>query len=270
MTITPPHIKVADPLTNEGLAMVLKYLDGCGWGDEAVVERLSVAIGVRARSRLAVLVRQYPWLGFDEVVGDLISRVWEVMRTRTRAVVGARFRWAYAISRAVRQFLEADMPAEPVDYGGTGFEEQAGGLGARRADYEHGDSRVLLEDAAGWSAGAQFLVGELVARGVDQGVAWHGMRRMLELSAQWGFHTRTTHAREDRELARLGISKNAIGAWMGLINGSRREGAKGSFLLGFARGRRSFTEKEEFRLKIIVEGCPSQLSSDSPASGVVS
>ncbi|WP_302786603.1 hypothetical protein, partial [Actinotignum sanguinis] len=126
VSITPAHIKVADPLTNDGLAMVLKYLDGCGWGDEAVVERLSVAIGVRARSRLAVLVRQYPWLGFDEVVGDLISRVWEVMRTRTRAVVGARFRWAYAISRAVRQFLEADMPAEPVDYEGTGFEEQAG------------------------------------------------------------------------------------------------------------------------------------------------
>ena len=268
MPTTPAHIGLADPLTNEGLTAVLAYLEECGWGDKAVVDRLLVAIEARTRSRLAFLIKHNSPLGFREVLSDVCARVWEIIRTQTRDVIGAEFGWAYALRAAVRQYEKTsrastfELPTGDETRFDAADESSAGAVG----NYEHGFDQVLVEDITGWNAGIQFLIGELVARGVDQGLAWHATRRMLEICTRWGFHARITKAREDAELARLGLSPKVIGAWMGLLSGARRAGEEGSFLLGFARGRRTFTEREEYRLQRIVNGTRHSSSDTSSLS----
>ncbi|WP_311376933.1 hypothetical protein, partial [Actinotignum sanguinis] len=256
VTTTPAHIKVADPLTNEGLTTILAYLEECGWADQEIIDRLLIAIEARTRSRLAFLIKHNSPLGFREVLADVCARVWEIIRTQTRDVIGAEFGWAYVLRAAARQYEKTnrastfELPTGDETRFDAADESSAGAVG----NYEHGFDQVLVEDITGWNAGIQFLIGELVARGVDQGLAWHATRRMLEICTRWGFHARITKAREDAELARLGLSPRVIGAWMGLLSGARRAGEEGSFLLGFARGRRTFTEREEYRLQRIVNG----------------
>lgn len=76
---------------------------------------------------------------------------------------------------------------------------------------------------------------------------------MVEIAATCGDRERITRARADEEVACMGISPAAAGAWMSLIVGSRRGGPGSSFVLRVAGGGSGVTEDEDRRFALLAK-----------------
>ena len=186
-------------------------------------------------------------MGFEEAIADIAGHVWQVVRECADKIVAADNPWGFVTSIVMKRVARADQ--------GVGVElavEEVGDA-AVSLDYEHGVGTVLLEEllSASWCGPHQVFVHRLVDYGIPQGLAWRGTRRMVEIAATCGDRERITRARADDEVACMGISPVAAGAWMSLIVGSRRGGPGSSFILRVAAGGSGVTEDEDRRFAVL-------------------
>ncbi|MDV6239408.1 hypothetical protein R3J22_07695 [Trueperella bernardiae] len=178
---------------------------------------------------------------------DLLSRMWEVLRTKTESIIEAKKNpWGLLVRIVAANVAREDCRAVPEVLVGEGFEdgiEDGGGL-----DHERGVGRVLSTDLfESWGGAHQKFLHALVSAGIEQGLAFNATRRMLQIAAVVGSSLRITRARSDVDLLAMGLSETAIGAWMGLVVGTRR-GGDASSLLWHLDGGGEITE--EFRVRV--------------------
>lgn len=244
---TPLGETVEDALSAEGGRALIRAAMDEEWQGPAS-ELLGRVVLFEAKARLGWIARRRQSMGFDEAVEDLASRVWEVVREHAGEIVEADSPWGLATSIVAKRVARADSAAVAE----LAVEAPEGAV---PLDYEHGVGSVLLEDllAASWGGPHQVLVHRLVERGVFQGLAWRGTRRLLEIAASCGAAGRITKARADAEVACMGISPAAAGAWMSLITGTRRGGPSSSFVLRVAGGGAGVTEDEARRFAVVAK-----------------
>ena len=246
-----------DVSTSVRLAAVLEAVRGVpgGWDsalgaavDAAVVAAVPGRVG---GARISSLVDRGFWSGRDEVVGELVAAVRELvmMRPVLLEVVEPDRLWPVVVRRAVWQvaaMAEGDrqrglagdsQPFRLRDRAGICFSaedvsEFAGEVVGAVAgvDFDRSGWRVASEDVAGPVFGA--LVAVLVGAGVPEGVARGGTCRVVELAVGPGKRReRHSMARADGGvLAGLGVSQDAAGAWMSLVVGSRRAGPESALV----------------------------------------
>ena len=248
-----------DVSTSVRLAAVLEAVRGVpgGWDsalgaavDAAVVAAVPGRVG---GARISSLVDRGFWSGRDEVVGELVAAVRELvmMRPVLLEVVEPDRLWPVVVRRAVWQvaaMAEGDrqrglagdsQPFRLRDRAGICFSaedvsEFAGEVVGAVAgvDFDRSGWRVASEDVAGPVFGA--LVAVLVGAGVPEGVARGGTCRVVELAVGPGKRReRHSMARADARggvLAGLGVSQDAAGAWMSLVVGSRRAGPESALV----------------------------------------
>ncbi len=219
-----------------------------GWSGPAS-ELLGRVAAFEARARLGWVARRRRSMGFDEAIEDLASRVWEAVREHADEIVEADSPWGLVTTIVVKRVARDDQTAVAE----TAVDE----VPERPAplDYDHGVGVVLLEEllTSSWGGPHQVLVHKLVDYGLFKGLAWRGTRRLLEIAAGCSAAERITRARADADLASMGISPAAAGAWMSLIVGTRRGGPSSSFVLRIAAGGAGVTEDEARRFGVVAK-----------------
>lgn len=239
---------VDDPLTAEGLHGLLVEAVESDWSGPAA-RSLGRAARLEAQTRLARVARSRRHFSFAEAMDDLTSRVWEVLRTETDKVQAADNPWGMVAVIVERQVSRADGHLLGSEVAWEGMDEDAVVLSH---DHERGMSTVSLDDVLeDFESVHQMLIHRLIEVGVPQGLAWSGTRRMLEIATDTAVNDRITRARADGQLALLGVSEKAAGAWMGLIVGTRRGGPESSYVLRVSRGGTGVTDDESRRLRVV-------------------
>ena len=239
---------VDDPLTAEGLHRLLDEAARSDWSGPAA-RSLGRAARLEAQTRLARVARNRRHFSFVEAMDDLTSRVWEVLRTETDKVQAADNPWGMVAVIVERQVNRADGNLLGSEVAWEDMDEDAVVLSH---DHERGMSTVSLDDVLeDFDSAHQRLIHRLIEVGVSQGLAWSGTRRMLEIATDTAVNDRITRARADGQLALLGISEKAAGAWMGLIVGTRRGGPESSYVLRVSRGGTGVTDDEARRLRVV-------------------
>lgn len=239
-------VSMEDCLSAEGGRRLIRAASSEGWSGPSS-ELLGRVAEFEARARLGWIARRRRAMGFEEAIADIAGHVWQVVRECADKIVAADNPWGFVTSIVMKRVARADQ--------GVGVElavEEVGDA-AVSLDYEHGVGTVLLEEllSASWGGPHQVFVHRLVDYGIPQGLAWRGTRRMVEIAATCGDRERITRARADEEVACMGISPVAAGAWMSLIVGSRRGGPGSSFILRVAAGGSGVTEDEDRRFAVL-------------------
>ena len=246
--LRPMATEVDDPLTAEGLHGLLVEAVESDWSGPAA-RSLGRAARLEAQTRLARVARSRRHFPFAEAMDDLTSRVWEVLRTETDTVQAADNPWGMVAVIVERQVSRADGRLLGSEVAWEGMDEDAVVLSH---DHERGMSTVSLDDVLeDFESVHQMLIHRLIEVGVPQGLAWSGTRRMLEIATETAVNDRITRARADGQLALLGVSEKAAGAWMGLIVGTRRGGPESSYVLRVSRGGTGVTDDESRRLRVV-------------------
>lgn len=224
-----PHLRIQDPLSADGLRAMLVFALAHGWQD--VTETLGKALELTVDTRLGWLIGRRVGLERDHARADLLSRMWEAVRTQTQTIIEAKKNpWGLLVQIVTKDVARADCRDVPEVLTGDELEGEA-------LDHERGVGRVLLADIfESWGGAHQQFLHALVSAGIGQGLAFNATRRMLEIGVQASPALRITRARCDLDLLAMGLSEDAIGAWMGLLVGTRRGGDKTSLLLHFASG----------------------------------
>lgn len=239
---------VEDALSPEGGRQLVRAAMDEGWSGPAS-ELLGRVAAFEARARLGWVARRRRAMGFDEAIEDLASRVWEAVREHADEIVEADSPWGLVTTIVVKRVARDDQTALAE----TAVDE----VPERPAplDYDHGVGVVLLEELLtfSWGGPHQVLVHKLVDYGLFKGLAWRGTRRLLEIAAGCSAAERITRARADADLASMGISPAAAGAWMSLIVGTRRGGPSSSFVLRIAAGGAGLTEDEARRFGVVAK-----------------
>lgn len=225
----PAQVWVQDPLSGEGLRSMLIAGRDRGW--DVVGGVLARAFEVTVDTRLGWLVARRGGMSREQARLDVVSRMWEAVRVHTDVIVGAKTSpWGVLVRIVARDVARADREHVPEVLTGEVVEGE-------HLDYERGVGRVLLADLFdSWEGAHQKFLHVLVTAGIGQGLVFNATRRMLEIAAGVSAALRITRARADLELLALGLSEDAIGAWMGLLVGTRRGGDSSSLLLHFASG----------------------------------
>lgn len=239
------HLRIQDPLSADGLRAMLVFAQEHGWDE--VSPALGEVLEVTVDTRLGWLIRRRVGVDPEHARADLLSRMWEVLRTKTQSVIEAKKNpWGLLVRIVAANVAREDCRAVPEVLVGEGFEdgiEDGGGL-----DHERGVGRVLSTDLfESWGGAHQKFLHALVSAGIEQGLAFNATRRMLQIAAVVGSSLRITRARSDVDLLAMGLSETAIGAWMGLVVGTRR-GGDASSLLWHLDGGGEITE--EFRVRV--------------------
>ena len=242
-----PRLRIQDPLSGDGLRAMLVFAQAHGW--DGVSQTLGEAFEVTVDTRLGWLVGRRVGLSRDEARADVLSRMWEAVRTHTQVIVDAKTNpWGVLVRIVARDVARADAQAVPEVLTGEAIEGE-------RLDHERGVGRVLLADIFdSWGGAHQLFLHTLVMAGIAQGLAFNVTRRMLEIAVQAPPALRITRARCDVDLLAMGLSQDAIGAWMGLVVGTRRGGDESSLLLHFASGGEltdEFTVRVERLVKMV-------------------
>lgn len=224
-----PHLRIQDPLSADGLRAMLIFAAAHGWGE--VTKTLGEALEVTVDTRLGWLVGRRAGMERAQARADVLSRMWEVVRTHTQAIIEAKKNpWGLLVQIVAREVARADCTDVPEVLTGEVVEGEA-------LDHERGVNRVLLADIfESWGGAHQKFLHVLVAAGIPQGLAFNATRRMLEIGVTVSPALRITRARADLDLLAIGLSEDAIGAWMGLLVGTRRGGDASSLLLHLASG----------------------------------
>lgn len=251
-----------------GLRRALEAVDRApgGWesGVGAVVARAVVVELVRRVGRERVLALACRLSGVDEVRGRLCSEALDAVmlhRAEVVATAGDEEVWGCLVRRALWALdragveeslhglcgdsnphrLLAKATAAGVVVGslhavGDGALSRAravevpGGLGRCELEVGVGDLGPVLSGVAG----------ELVAVGVDDGLALSGTARVAQIAASSRSRERHTRAREDARvggLAGLGVAPGAASAWMSLVAGSKKLGPESSLTLALRSGQ---------------------------------
>lgn len=242
-----PSLSGLDPLSADGLRLILRRAQADAWRGHSV-KVLQEAIIAEVSSRLGWMISRRTSMDRAQARDDLVSRMWEVLRTNTDKICGAENPWGFASRILQRQIDHADE---------TVFQEVSSLIGDEETpvgEYEHGVTHVLIDDLLeSYGSPHHQLVHRLVESGVPQGLAWNATRRMVEIAAAASQRDWITRARADAALLDMGLPPQVIGAWMSLIVGTRRGGADSSFLLRVSQGGRGITEDESRRFSVIAD-----------------
>lgn len=237
-----------DVLTPEGLRWALREAADDDWSGP-VVDSIAIAIEVTVKTRLAWLVNRRAGRDREESRMDLASHLWEVMRSNTGQLIEAGNPWGLVVVITAKAIAARD---------------EREGLGAVPVDEIHGDvmdlgdcsltgvEHVGFEDLDDRGPLAQ-IVFLLCAIGMNETVAWQGVRRVLEIAAKTSPSRRVTQARADKALADAGYSPDAAGALMSLIAGTRRGGDDESMFLRLSQGGSGVTRGEARRISRVAE-----------------
>lgn len=239
------HLRIQDPLSGDGLRAMLVFAQEHGWDE--VSDMLGEALEVTVDTRLGWLMRRRVGVDPEHARADLLSRMWEVLRTKTDSIIEAKKNpWGLLVQIVAKSVAREDcrdVPEVLVGEGVVDGVEDGGGL-----DHERGVGRVVSTDLfESWGGAHQKFLHVLVSAGIEQGLAFNATRRMLQIAAGVGASLRITRARSDVDLLAMGLSEKAIGAWMGLLVGTRR-GGDASSLLWHLDGGGEITE--EFRVRV--------------------
>ena len=239
-------VSLEDCLSAEGGRRLIRAAAAEGWSGPSS-ELLGRVAEFEARARLGWIARRRRAMGFEEAIADIAGHVWQVVCECADKIVVADSPWGLVTSIVMKRVARADQ--------GVGIEVAVEDVGDEvvSLDYERGVGIVLLEEllSTSWGGPHQVFVHRLVDYGIPQGLAWRGTRRMVEIAATCGDRERITRARADEEVACMGISPAAAGAWMSLIVGSRRGGPGSSFVLRVAGGGSGVTEDEDRRFALL-------------------
>ncbi|WP_461176324.1 hypothetical protein [Trueperella pyogenes] len=234
------RLRIEDPLSPDGLRAMLVFAQAYGW--DGISTTLGEALAVTVDTRLGWLISRRAGMERSQARADVLSRMWEAVRSHTQTILDARTNpWGVLVRIVARDVARADSQTVPEVLTGEVIEGD-------HLDHERGVGRVLLADIFdSWGGAHQQFLHVLVVAGVSQGLAFNATRRMLEIAVQASPALRITRARCDVDLRAMGLSEDAIGAWMGLVVGTRRGGAASSLVLHFASGGEL---TDEFRVRV--------------------
>ncbi|QOR45476.1 helix-turn-helix domain-containing protein [Trueperella pecoris] len=233
-------LRIQDPLSPDGLRAMLVFAQAYGW--DGISTTLGEALAVTVDTRLGWLIARRAGMERSQARADVLSRMWEAVRSHTQTILDARTNpWGVLVRIVARDVARADSQTVPEVLTGEVIEGD-------HLDHERGVGRVLLADIFdSWGGAHQQFLHVLVVAGVSQGLAFNATRRMLEIAVQASPALRITRARCDVDLRAMGLSEDAIGAWMGLVVGTRRGGDASSLVLHFASGGEL---TDEFRARV--------------------
>ncbi len=208
-----PYVGTDD---DEGLRSAILTASAEGWEGPAtgvVARSLDAATG----RQLAQAVKRgvvFSALGREESRLDTMGWAWQVLRMSEEAIASAASPWGYwtaSTKNQVSRWRDAASPEESFDPS----------MMPIVSDPLPGECDAPLVGIGEIGPVLGGAVEALVVAGVDETLAWAGMRRVAELAMSASSRAHTSAAQDPR-LADLGYSPAAARRMMTLVKGSRR------------------------------------------------